>query len=62
MKSSHFSRNPNSIPSLVSWPKYEGPSWSYLVLKTAPHKTRMGQKGLNDRCKFWNELLPVFLK
>ena len=61
-KSFSFSRNPNSMPSLTTWPKYEAPDWSYYVLNAAPKKTKVDKKRLNDRCKFWNELLPEFLE
>ena len=50
------------MPSLTAWPKYEAPDWSYYVLNAAPKKSKVDKKRLNDRCKFWNELLPKFLE
>ena len=54
--------SPDSSNHLAAWPKYQDPEWKYLNLTlTIGMKYLIGMQNLNQRCKFFNEIVPKHL-
>ena len=47
---------------LASWPKYEAPEWKYRNLTAESNGASLGETRFEEKCSFWNHVLPSFLE